>query len=301
MVPKSKLTSTEVSQYVLIGTVIGVCAPIFTRNIYYLTKKKCKPRHIRILKTCMSFFMALKSALFIVLKVPYGVSCEAISRSANVFYHISMVCGDAVLLDRIQAVLPFYWKSRIRILHLSILAARLIAGIVDATLIQIDFDEVNGSCIYQDMHIAGIVYTTLDTVVDFYATCAICVVLIRHMRKLDQDGLVTANTHRYLSMCIYNGTRTLLLTIGNLIAVVGIGMKLDDTYFIPLVSTLWPVTNLMFIALIGYDTDFTEVIRNMHSRLVEGKPTSPSDLPLPPLDDLSTSDSPDTIARPYRY
>ncbi|ORZ10827.1 hypothetical protein BCR42DRAFT_422106 [Absidia repens] len=212
-----------------------------------------------------------------------------------------MVCGDAVLLDRIQAVFPFYWKSRIRVLHFSILAARLIVGIVDVTLIQIDFDEINGSCIYQDMHIVGIVYTTLDTAVDFYATCAICIVLIRHMWKLDQDGLVTANTHRYLSLCIYNGTRTLLLTIGNLIAVVGIGMKLDNTYFIPLVSTLWPVTNLMFIALIGYDTDFTEVIRNMHSYFVEGKPTSPSDLSPPPLDDLATSDSTDTIARPYRY
>lgn len=44
------------------------------------------------------------------------------------------------------------------------------------------------------------------------------------MRKLNRDGLVTANTHRYIAITIYNGTRTFLLTIVNLLAAVGIAL-----------------------------------------------------------------------------
>ncbi|KAI8341144.1 hypothetical protein BC941DRAFT_415958 [Chlamydoabsidia padenii] len=191
-----------------------------------------------------------------------------------------MLAGNTVLLSRILAVVAFHWKVRIKLLHLTLLLARFIVAVIDIAHVYITFDPIDGGCDYQDSLHIGITYTSLDTCVDFYATCSICFVLIRHMRKLNQDGLVTANFHRYIAIAIYNGTRTLILTIVNLLTVVGIAFKQGDSYFIPLVSLLWPITNLLFVSFVGYDTDFTEVIRNMRTQF-EDKPISMDDIVLP--------------------
>jgi H+/Cl- antiporter ClcA len=63
------LSSDQIAQYVLLGTVIGTCAPIFIRNVYYY-RSTSKSKYIKILKAIMAFFMAFKSALFIVFSVP---------------------------------------------------------------------------------------------------------------------------------------------------------------------------------------------------------------------------------------
>ncbi|CAO3583940.1 unnamed protein product [Absidia cylindrospora] len=185
-------------------------------------------------------------------------------------------------MGRIYSVVSLHWKKRVFLLHCFILLARLVAAIVDISLVHINYNTETGSCDYRDSHIVGVVYTSIDTIVDFYATCMICFILVRHMRKLNREGLVTASTHQYISIAAYNCTRCLLLTIVNLISAVGIGSRLGNSYFIPLVNTLWPITNLLFVALIGYDTDFTKVIRNMRSQFQDNKSTNMFDIALPP-------------------
>lgn len=68
------------------------------------------------------------------------------------FYHTSMLAGDAVLLDRIQAVVPFHLKCRVKLLHLIILAARLISGVIDVARVHISYDVNDGGCDYRDSH-----------------------------------------------------------------------------------------------------------------------------------------------------
>ncbi|KAI8086402.1 uncharacterized protein BX664DRAFT_335704 [Halteromyces radiatus] len=292
MSSETPLTSGQVSQFVLFGNVIGVCAPLFIRSTYYAIKEP-KSRFIRILKGVMTFFMLVKTSLFIAMAAPNGANCRALGLSADIFYHTSMVAGAGVLFKRIEAVISFQYKSQIRILHYLIMATRFIVGMVDVGLVHVS-PSTSGSCDYLDMHVIGIIYTTLDTAIDFYATCIICLVLTRHMRKLNKEGLIAVNAQQYFAIVIYNCTRTTLLTIVNLIAAIGIASNLGNRYFIPLVSTLWPITNLLFVSLIGYDTDLTEVIRNMQNRF-QDKSANLFDLALPPLAESSPNRSPDTV------
>lgn len=43
------------------------------------------------------------------------------------------------------------------------------------------------------------------------------------MNKLNRDRVVTTNIQRYLAIVVYNGARTFILTIGNLLSAVAIG------------------------------------------------------------------------------
>lgn len=66
-----------------------------------------------------------------------------------------MVAGDAVLLHRILAVVPFYWKRRIKFVHVLVLLARVISGVVDVARVHISFNVNTGSCDYRDSHIVS--------------------------------------------------------------------------------------------------------------------------------------------------
>lgn len=43
------------------------------------------------------------------------------------------------------------------------------------------------------------------------------------MNKLNKEGIITANVQRYVAIVVYNGARTFILTIGNLLSAVAIG------------------------------------------------------------------------------
>lgn len=62
---------------------------------------------------------------------------------------MSMVFGNAVLLDRVATVVPVHLTKRFNIAHIVILVVRFVIGIVDTAIITVSAAS-NGSCIYED-------------------------------------------------------------------------------------------------------------------------------------------------------
>ncbi|KAI8344354.1 hypothetical protein BC941DRAFT_408444 [Chlamydoabsidia padenii] len=255
------LKGTEVSPYVLFGTVMGVSAPICVRNINYCLKHRSKLHVIKILKSAMAFFMILKSCMIIGLSASTeSPNCVALGRTADIFYQLSMTFGDAVILERIQAVMLWRWG------HLLILIVRLIIGMVDVPLAWIYLDLTSGVCTYEDHAVLGVIYTSMDAAIGLYATIITCYALIGAIRKLEQDRLIQVSKYYYITTVIRNAAPNFCLILTNLIGAIGNGSKIHNNYYMPLVDTLWPITNLLFVALIGYDIDLVKVIQNIHGR-----------------------------------
>jgi hypothetical protein len=76
-------------------------------------------------------------------------SCAVVARLGDILYHMSMVFGNAVLLDRVATVVPVHLTKRFTIAHIVILLVRFAIGIVDTAIITVSAAS-NGSCIYVD-------------------------------------------------------------------------------------------------------------------------------------------------------
>lgn len=84
-----------------------------------------------------------------------GNACIGVTHSADVFYHLAMTAGAAVLLDRTGAIVTGIWKSRLAIAHAVVLALRLGVGIVDVALL-VEIQQTSGPCVYGENSFASI-------------------------------------------------------------------------------------------------------------------------------------------------
>ncbi len=141
---------------------------------------------------------------------------------ADLFYHLAMTAGTHVLVARVQSIVPVDWKRKALIFHSTITVLRLIIGVVDVALIQID-NYPNGTCEYTDQEYWGPVYTLFDTCIDLYVTIMISAILISHIRSLVSDRM-KINKNLYISVIYHNVIRTVLLTVVNLISAIFIIM-----------------------------------------------------------------------------
>ncbi|ORX46107.1 hypothetical protein DM01DRAFT_1349168 [Hesseltinella vesiculosa] len=178
---------------------------------------------------------------------------------------MSMICGNLVLLERVIAIVRPKRKKLVRIVQVALTVLRLVVGIWDT--ISVYANELpNGFCIYVDKSEVGASYTSVDTLVDLIVAVSISVILVRHMMRLNEEGMATkTNIRSYVAVTVYNGFRTGILTVVNLLAAIVIATN-DQS--LPLVRVLWPLTNYIFLLLVGYDTDLTKALRDLP------KPTS---------------------------
>ncbi|KAG0188120.1 hypothetical protein DFQ28_005349 [Apophysomyces sp. BC1034] len=144
----------------------------------------------------------------------------------------------------------------------------------------------------------GPVYTLTDTFIDFYVTVTITVVLVNHIRHLQNAEMSGGNTSLYFAVVLHNVMRTFVLTIINLAAAIYIVTNNQAN----VVMLMWPIGTLCFIILIGYDTDLTETIRKLRNQLC----TSQGSLDLlpnamfPPIGRDCTAVAPAMLTTPLR-
>ncbi|KAI8380839.1 hypothetical protein BD560DRAFT_387289 [Blakeslea trispora] len=180
-----------------------------------------------------------------------------------------MVAGDFVLLCRVQSVVPIDWRKRSQILHYTLIAIRLLIGIVDVVLIRITVYST-GACDYEDQDYWGIVYTFYDTILDIYVTISISGILIAHIRSLKADRM-KVNKLLYTSVIYHNVFRSVGITITSLISSIFIIMKNREET----VMLIWPIVDTFFVILVGYDSDLTKAIRKLRTR----RRNTPSNVP----------------------
>ncbi|KAI8973209.1 hypothetical protein BDF20DRAFT_945460 [Mycotypha africana] len=163
-----------------------------------------------------------------------------------------------VLLMRVQSIMPIAYKMKTLILHCSALFIRIILGIVDVILIHMD-NYADGTCHYVVKEYWGPVYTLYDTFIDLYVSIMIIIIIINHIRSLKSDSL-RGNTILYTSVIYYNAIRTVCLTIANFLSAFFVIMDAK------LVMLLWPIINIVFVVLIGYDADVMKTIQKLRQK-----------------------------------
>ncbi|CAO3647260.1 unnamed protein product [Cunninghamella echinulata] len=252
----------QIAQFLIGGAVVGISTPLIFKNFHFL-KNENKSNYVKILKCIMCFSMSIKTILLVSLNsTDPTIECYRVGKAGDSFYHIAILAGNAVLFNRTQAIIPNSMAKYTKWFHLLLTLARFLSGVLDVIYVNI-YRDLTGVCDYEDNVTIGLIYTLIDTFIDIYVTISICFILIRHMNKLNKEGIITANVQRYVAIVVYNGARTFILTIGNLLSAVAIGSRLSNEFVIPVLYILWPLTNFFFVALIGYDADLTVVLRDM--------------------------------------
>ncbi|CEG67429.1 hypothetical protein RMATCC62417_03862 [Rhizopus microsporus] len=244
------------------GAAVAISAELALRC---LSPKRNKIPHIRASKFILGLAMALKSCLFLSFHASQWSTCNGTGRAADLFYHIAMAAGNAVLVSRVQAIIPFQYKRIAYIFHWTVTVLRLALGIVDACVIVIT-NNPDGSCLYADNQYVthyywGPVYTLYDTVIDVYVTMMISIILISHIRSLAFDDM-RINIILYTSVIYHNVIRTVALTIVNLLSAIFIITKNSNEA----IMLVWPIINIVFVCLVGYDSDVTKAIRKIRQR-----------------------------------
>jgi uncharacterized membrane protein HdeD (DUF308 family) len=144
-----------VSTIALQGAAVGVSAELAIRTLNNKSDKI--PLQVRLGKFIMGLTMAIKSMVFLSFHAIQGESCYITGRVADAFYHIAMTAGTAVLVARVQSIIPVFWQRRTNILHNIIILLRFFVGVVDTALIHISaFDD--GSCKYRDEEFVRLFY-----------------------------------------------------------------------------------------------------------------------------------------------
>ncbi|RCH99239.1 hypothetical protein CU098_010439 [Rhizopus stolonifer] len=207
---------------------------------------------IRFFKFILGFGIAVKSALFLTFHASMGDICPIVGRVADALYHSAMTAGTAVMLMRVHAIIPIQWKKCALIAHTMVVIIRFIIGIVDVVVVTITNHDTN-TCKYKNAKYWGPVYTLYDTTLDIYVTAIISAILVSHIRSLTFGDMRTSIT-LYTSVIYNNIIRTVLLTIVNIISA---------AFIFTYTMIIWPVTNIGFVLLIGYDSDITKTIQKL--------------------------------------
>ncbi|KAI7879032.1 hypothetical protein K492DRAFT_116750, partial [Lichtheimia hyalospora FSU 10163] len=135
---------------------------------------------------------------------------------------------------------------------------RIIIGAVDVVLLDRAALE-SGTCQFQENKAWGPVYTVYDTLADLYVTVAIGVTLFRHVKRIRSTLDDEQSSGSYHAIIMQNIIRTTVLFLSNLATVVFMLKSANQIVLI----IYWPITNMLFILLIGYDSDLVQVVRNI--------------------------------------
>jgi hypothetical protein len=94
---------------------------------------------------------------------------------------------------------------------------------------------------------------------DLYVTLCISIVLIKHIRRVKHANL-SANINLFLAIGATNCLRTIILMMSNIASAALILSKVNQV----VIMITWPIINLLFVLLVGYDTDIARVLRILH-------------------------------------
>lgn len=262
-VMETSISSLQLGHLLIEGAVIAVSTELVIRCIFTSTKQRSWL--IRCLKIIMASAMIMKSSIFSAFsaRVFGGDSCMLAGRLADTFFHISSLAGLYVMLSRAMILIPEKYKTVFMVFHGCLLTIRLALGAADAIFAHIWVDQTTGVCISKDSNNAGIAYTIVDCFIDLYVSVVITLVLSKHIRNLKAMG-VKGNSSLYISVVATNVFRTLTLLILNLWCTVYFFVSNDS---VVMVLIIWPINNLLFIVLIGYDTNITKSVSNLQAFL----------------------------------
>ncbi|CAO3654484.1 unnamed protein product [Mucor fragilis] len=242
----------QLAHLVLEGAVMSLCSELIIKTLFFPSNQKSWL--VRGLKVIMAVAMIVKSSIFAAFSSSSLMHhCRVAGRIADIFYHISCLSAISILLLRAKVVIPSHHQMLFNIIHVLILVARAVVGILDIIYSHIWSDVAIGVCRYKDKHEIAVVYTLLDTVIDFYVSIVITVILITHIKRLHANH-VGGNVNLYTSVVISNAIRTIVLSVVNLVCTVYYLIANDNP---TMVLIVWPVSNIFLIALVGYDTDIT--------------------------------------------
>jgi hypothetical protein len=80
-----------------------------------------------------------------------------------------------------------------------------------------------------------------------------------HVQKVKHAD-ITTNVSLFLAIGVTNVLRTIILMVCNLVSAILIISKERQV----VIMIAWPIINLLFILLVGHDTDIARAIRKMH-------------------------------------
>ncbi|KAI9270843.1 hypothetical protein BY458DRAFT_546988 [Sporodiniella umbellata] len=250
----SAVPGIDVATMAIEGAAVYVGSELAIRSIL---PKKTNSLLIQSLKFILGLSIAVKSALFLTFFASIGSHCQVIARVADAIYHVSMAAGTGVMLARVYAIIPIPWKKLAFFGHVLAVCIRFAIGAVDVAVVTVANHEAN-TCKYKNVKFWGPVYTLYDATLDIYVTAIITVILVSHIRSLALGSMRISIT-LYTSVIYNNVIRTVLLTIVNCISA-AFNFTGDSNNYI---MTVWPITNIGFVLLVGYDSDITKTIQNL--------------------------------------
>ncbi|KAI7898263.1 uncharacterized protein BX663DRAFT_564919 [Cokeromyces recurvatus] len=249
------------------GAVIGLSVELFFRALFS-NKQRCL---VRCLKMIMSAFMAIKSTIFSSnINIKY---CGIVERVGEAFYHVGCIAGFIILLLRLEAIISIQHRSMFRIFHVILILIRIIASILDLIYLRVWVGKTCDCCELSVARELGVFYALFDALLDGYVSFMITFILCRHIRELNVER-VQGNVNLYISVVLSNVIRTVVLTIVSIACAVYYLSTYRDP-ILPLI--IWPVTNVFFILLIGYDTNITNALKSVRSQFL-GLPQTNSSL-----------------------
>ncbi|GAN01742.1 hypothetical protein MAM1_0011c01177 [Mucor ambiguus] len=247
----------QLAHLVLEGAIISLCVELIIKTLFFCSNQRSWL--IRGLKITMATAMLIRSSIFAAFSSSSLIyHCELSGMIADAFYHVSCLSAICILLLRVKIIVPLHRQMLFNIIHSLILVARVVIGVCDVIYSHLWSDVAIGVCRYKDKREIGLTYTLFDTVVDFYVSIMITFILVTHIRRLHADR-VGGNVRLYKSVVIFNATRTIILSMVNLVCAVYYLAANDSP---AMVFIVWPISILFLIALVGYDTDITKSINH---------------------------------------
>ncbi|KAI9471998.1 MAG: hypothetical protein EXX96DRAFT_653175 [Benjaminiella poitrasii] len=246
--------------FFLEGVTSALAIELFIRVVFICQQQQ---NQIRSLKIIMAVSMTIKSILFSFYVNSSG--CGVTERVADAFYHVSCIAGFIILALRVEAVVPIQHQATFRILHIVLIGIRFVSSVLDVIYLRTWIDASCNCCQFEVTRELGSFYAIYDALFDIYVSVIITFILYRHIRKICTEG-VQGNFNLYISVIVANVIRTIILSL------ISIGCAI---YYLTnirnpvLILIIWPVTNMFFIILIGYDTNITQAIKNMRDHIFE--------------------------------
>ncbi|KAI8079660.1 uncharacterized protein B0P05DRAFT_587109 [Gilbertella persicaria] len=242
----------------LCGAVLCLCVELIIRVVFILVNQKSWT--LRILKIIMAVSMLIKTGIFSAFNSrSLQMHCLIVGRIGDLFLHTSATAGLAILLLRIIAIAPIQYQTYIMSFHVFLLFCRAVIGLADVMTIHVVEDKVAGICRFQYVHAVGLLYNAYDSAVDIYVSVLVSLLLYQHIKKLNISGY-NESMNMCTSVILSNVIRAAILSVTNLASALSY-IYISDNPFTSFV--IWPFANILFVTLIGYDTQITNALKQL--------------------------------------
>lgn len=253
-------SSAWVGLIALDGASVAYSFEVLVLQLFNIRERR---RRIRFFKAIMAFSMGLKITLFLVITNSLSLtSCQVLGKIADSSYHVALIFGNAVLLDRVTCIVPVHLTRRFVIAHFLILFVRFVLGVVNEAFLTIGVSpDGRGGCTYVEPEVLGPLFTIYDGATDLYVTVAVLTILSLHINNVKRDNDFLTNTGMYIAVALTNVLRTFFLMASNVLSATLIILNTQ-----PVVTQMvWAIADILIVMLIGHDKDIAVVIKDLYA------------------------------------